>query len=76
MRGLVWYHTCMSTTQNNPAETTRTCACCGAKNTPVGADGIAICVPCDENLSSWEDAPTGYDADEDGLLYWEQHAEG
>ena len=54
MRGLVWYHTCMSTTHNNTAEASRPCCCvCGADHvddnvraTPHGD----LCVMCVEDV--------------------------
>ena len=53
MRGLVWYHTCMSTTQNTPAETSRPCCACGADHaldrvraTPEGD----LCHMCAEDM--------------------------
>jgi len=54
MRGLVWYHTCMSTTQNNTAETSRPCCCvCGADHVDDNVRATeygAMCVMCVEDV--------------------------
>ena len=82
MCGLVWYHTCMSTTQNNTAETSRPCCACGADHaldrvraTPEGD----LCHMCAEDMrgdmcADAHERSMGYEGDDDP--YWEQHAEG
>ena len=83
MRGLVWYHTCMSTTQNNPAETSRPCCCvCGADHVDDNVRATeygTLCVMCVDDVRAdmaWDahERAMGYEGDDDP--YWEQHAEG
>lgn len=85
MSRLVCYNMRMSTTQNNTAETSRPCCCvCGADHVDDNVRATeygAMCVMCVEDVradmcADAHERSMGYDADEEGALYWDQHAEG
>lgn len=67
----VCYHTGMSTTPNidHPR-----CPICG--NWEDASSNDSPCENCQDTADLAFEQATGYEADEDALLYWDQHAEG
>ena len=78
------YNIRMSTTHTNGLPSRPCCCVCGADHVDDGVRATeygAMCVMCVEDVradmcADAHERATGYEADEENLLYWDQHAEG